>query len=64
MSRCRQSAAAASVKRTAARDDVPTPDRVAHMGAHGRLHGASTLVVDYGIKAATVTRRGEDRQPR
>ena len=34
---------------------------VADVGTKGRFDGASTLVVDYGIKAATVTRRSEHR---
>jgi hypothetical protein len=40
------------------------PDWIATWGANGRFDGASTLVVDYGIKAATVTRRSEHRLPR
>ena len=41
-----------------------TPNWIATGGANDCFDGASTLVVDYGIKAATVTRRSEHRLPR
>jgi hypothetical protein len=42
-------------------DDRVSAAAVPTWDANGRFDGASTLVVDYGIKAATVTRRSEHR---